>query len=58
MIWSSVPWPQEGSGQCYIPETLDLDFHEGPDEDEFIKLLIEVMSKPMRGGAHGEDTKQ
>jgi hypothetical protein len=53
MFWSSAPWPKEGSGQCYIPEIIDIDFNESPDDDEFVKLLIEVMSKPMKGGHHG-----
>lgn len=53
-MWIKGPLPTEESGEwsglCGIPEELDLsdiDFHEGPDEDEFVKILIEVMSRPM-----------
>lgn len=47
MMWSNAPWPTEGSGQCYIPETIDFDFHEGPDEDEFVQILLDIMSRPI-----------
>lgn len=62
MMWSNKPWPKEGSGQCCIPEDIDFDFHEGPDEDEFVQLLIDIMSRSMsperveqikRGGSNG-----
>lgn len=40
-------------GLMSIPEELDFDSFERPTEDEFVKLLMEVMSKPMKGGHHG-----
>lgn len=43
-------------GLIGIPEEIDFYLHEGPDDDEFMKVLIEAMSKPI-GGAHGEDQK-
>lgn len=50
--------PDDGDDLCgmiCIPEELDFDSFERPTEDEFVKMLIEIMSKPMKGGTDGED---
>lgn len=42
----------DSSGLFCIPEELSPN-EEIVDEDPFVKLLIEVMSRPARGGTHG-----
>lgn len=57
IIFPSRPEPTDIlCGLIGIPEEIDFYLHEGPDDDEFVKVLIEIMSKPI-GGAHGEDQK-
>lgn len=57
IIFPNLPEPGDDlCGILSIPEEIDFDFHEGPSEDEFIKAMIEIMSKPMKGGTHGENS--
>lgn len=53
IIFPSIP--ENSSGMLYIPETLELPSEQDVEGevDAFVQALIEVMSKPMRGGPHG-----
>lgn len=52
MMWIKGPLPtaESGtwSGQCYIPEEIDVDaYEESGQEDPFVQILLDIMSKPM-----------
>ena len=48
IVFPNRPDPGENlTGYICVPEVSDFDFHEGPDEDEFVRLLTESLSKSL-----------